>query len=71
MALLRLLEIGQRRLAAARDGSAVYVQNHRDEHVITVDGDQVHDTLFTEPVDCGLEGGVADGVLVVQSFEKL
>src|SRR5712691_9580012 len=69
--LLRLLQKRQRRLAAARDGCAVHVQNHRDQHVITVDGDQVHYTLFTELVDRGLEGGVADGVLVVQFVREV
>src|SRR5438445_4473772 len=71
LALLRLLQKWQRRLAAARDGRAVHVQNHRDQYVITVDGDQVHYTLLTELFDRGLEGDVADGVLVVQLVREI
>jgi len=36
-------------------GCAVYVRIIETSNVITVDGDQVHDTLFAELVHCDLE----------------
>src|SRR5258708_16207288 len=54
MSVVGSLQQRQRRLAAARDGRAVHVQGHRDQHVIAVDRDQVHHGLLAELVDRGL-----------------
>jgi len=68
--ILRLLEEWQRRLAATRDGRAVHVQDHRDEPVVAVDGDQVPTPCSPNLSTAALKRASLTACLLCSSYEK-